>query len=179
MKDAFEIYAYKPAEGVGYCNPGEATKMKTDQAARKRSEADALKVAFDLPFATELTGGETVGYIDTEWYEVQEPKLTGETLQEKVKENIQVLRGDEQPGLGDGPDWGALGEIGRAVETADQVPPDLPHNPLGFFAAVNKVTTPVCKYGSLGDLLNFLGRKSWPADKDNEGWAECWAKAVG
>jgi hypothetical protein len=181
MKDAFEIYAYKPAEGVGYCNPGEATKMKTDQAARKRSEADALKVAFDLPFATELTGGETVGYIDTEWEVLgTEPHLTGEPLQEKAKENIRVLRGDEKElGIGDdyaqpkGPDWGALGE---AVETTDQIPPDLPHDALGFFAYVNKNVGN--KYTTVRELLTALGRKSWPTDKEHDEWAECWKKAT-
>ena len=71
MENAFERYAYQPTAGIGYCLTSEATKMKTDQAARKRAEADALKQAFDLPFATEGNGGEPVGYVDAEYQIIQ------------------------------------------------------------------------------------------------------------
>lgn len=71
MPDAAHRYAYRPTIGIGYFNRGEASKMKADQAARKRAEADALKQAFDLPFASEVGNGSTVGYVDTEWAEVE------------------------------------------------------------------------------------------------------------
>jgi len=74
MANAFEVYAYKPAEGIGYVTPGESTKMKPDQAARKRAESDALKVAFDLPFASEVGNGNTIGYVDAEWSDVTDRK---------------------------------------------------------------------------------------------------------
>jgi hypothetical protein len=181
QENAFEVYAYRPAEGIGYAIPGETTRMKLDQAGRKRSEADSLKVAFDLPFANEVGGEDRVGYVDTEWEVLgTEPHLTGEPLQEKAKENIRVLRGDEKElGIGDdyaqpkGPDWGALGE---AVETTDQIPPDLPHDALGFFAYVNKNVGN--KYTTVRELLTALGRKSWPTDKEHDEWAECWKKAT-
>lgn len=96
MENAFEVYAYRPAIGIGYWTPGESTKMKGDQAARKRAEAEALKVAFDLPFASEIGNGDRIGYVDAEWSEVQDvaPKLTGEALQERMAENVKILRGD-------------------------------------------------------------------------------------
>jgi len=78
MKDAAERYAYTPTVGIGYWMQGESTKMKPDQVARKRAEADALKVAFDLPFAGEIGNGNRVGYVDAEEWEVrpvQEPAL--------------------------------------------------------------------------------------------------------
>lgn len=68
MENAFERYAYQPTGGIGYCHPAEPTKMKPDQCARKRAEADALKQAFDLPFATDGNGGDAVGYIDAEYH---------------------------------------------------------------------------------------------------------------
>lgn len=130
MENAFEVYAYRPAIGIGYWTPGESTKMKGDQAARKRSEAEALKVAFDLPFASEIGNGDRIGYVDAEWSEVQDvaPKLTGEALQARVRENIEILRGnpDDPDPLGidtGGPIWDA-----NTVKSGEEPPkpePDL------------------------------------------------------
>ena len=92
MKDAAERYAYKPAVGIGYWVQGESTKMKGDQAARKRAEAEALKIAFDLPFASEIGNGDTVGYIDAEEWEVL--PSSGGASPEKVERNSRQLYGD-------------------------------------------------------------------------------------
>jgi len=101
MDNAFEVYAYKPAEGVGYCMPGEATKMKTDQAARKRAEADALKVAFDLPFASEVGNGDRVGYVDAEWSDVTDKQPGPEWTAPVVEAGMDDL--EEEAIVGEGP----------------------------------------------------------------------------
>lgn len=91
MKDAAERFAYKPTIGVGFWTPGEQTRMKGDQAARKRAEADALKMAFDLPFASEVGNGERVGYVDAEEYEILPPQATAE----RVADTSRALYGQE------------------------------------------------------------------------------------
>lgn len=175
MKNAFEIYAYKPAEGIGYATQDEVSKMKIDQRARKRAESDALKVAFDLPFATEITGGgEAIGYVDTEW-EVQgvEQKLTGEPLQQKLAENIKALRGDES-------DLGDELEDYLDAEITPEIP-DFPHDPSGFFGAVNKHTN--YRYKSVQELTakfkEELNMTKWPRREDNQAWDDLWLSAVG
>ncbi len=95
MKDAAERYGYKPTVGIGYCAKGEATKMKPDQAARKRAEADALKVAFDLPFATDVGNGNRVGYVDD--LEAMDTAIDGEYRQvdqDRVERTSRALYGD-------------------------------------------------------------------------------------
>lgn len=92
MKDAANRYAYKPAVGIGYFVLGEASKMKPDQAARKRAESEALKVAFDLPFASEIGNGDRVGYIDAEDWEVLPGPTACNVDQERTK---MVERGVE------------------------------------------------------------------------------------
>lgn len=90
MKDAAERYAYKPTVGIGFWVPGEPTKMKPDQAARKRAEADALKMAFDLPFASESGNGERVGFVDAEEWDVSPPYDTATSMED----NSRMLYGD-------------------------------------------------------------------------------------
>lgn len=176
MKNAFEVYAYKPAEGIGYAVPGESTKMKLDQSARKRSEAEALKVSFDLPFANELGGDDRVGFVDAEWYDVQqEPKFTGEKLQERLKENVELLRGSEDgPGIGD--DEPDLDDVFN-----EEPIPDFPHEPMGFFGAVNKVTN--YKYKNLKHLTEKFKRElnmtKWPKKEDNVAWNDLLRCATG
>jgi len=92
MKDAAERYAYKPSVGIGYWKVGEKTKMKPDQAARKRAEAEALKVAFDLPFATEVGNGNRVGYADAEEWDIA-PVQT-ESSPEVDSETGEIIDGD-------------------------------------------------------------------------------------
>lgn len=111
MKDAFEVYAYRPAEGIGYGMPNEDSRMKLDQRARKRAEADALKVAFDLPFASEVGNGDRVGYVDAEW--------------------------DVVPSGGGGPQW--TEEIAPESEPVVEIS-DLPTEPTKFLGAVNQAT---------------------------------------
>ncbi len=201
MTNAHEVYAYKPAEGIGYATPGEFSKMKDDQRARKRSEAEALKVAFDLPFQNEIgTSGDRIGYVDAEEWEVQDPapKLTGDALQERMAENVKILRGDP-----DDPDPLGIDATGPAYDSpafkaGEEQPaeqPDLddvfpreappksgpiPCEPSKFFAAVNKETS--FYYRNLSHLANALkseiGRTAWPATKDVDVWGECWAAAV-
>jgi len=55
-------------EGVGIFRQGERTKMEPMQVVRKRAEADALKIAFDLPFGDQNANGDYVA-IDAD-YEV-------------------------------------------------------------------------------------------------------------
>jgi hypothetical protein len=163
MVNAWEVYAYKPAEGIGYCNPGESTKMKPDQAARKRAEADALKVAFDLPFASEVGNGNTVGYVDAEWSDVTDRKH--------------------------GPEWPPeiAPEEDEPVIVFSDIPPEPPAStytgptePSRFFGEVNKATG--FYYRAIQSLANSIkeetGRSAWPATKDTAGWSECWDAAL-
>jgi len=164
MDNAFEVYAYKPAEGIGYCTPGESTKMKTDQAARKRAEADALKVAFDLPFASETgQNGDHIGYVDAEWSDVTDRKH--------------------------GPEWApeAVPEEDEPVAIFSDIPAEPPKptytgptEPSHFFGEVNKTTG--FYYRAIQHLANAIkeetGRTAWPATKDTAGWAECWDAAL-
>lgn len=193
MVNAHEIYAYKPAEGIGYATPGEFSKMKDDQRARKRSEAEALKVAFDLPFQNEIgTNGDRIGYVDAEEWEVQDaaPKLTGEALQDRMAENVKILRGNP-----DDPDPLGIDAAGPAYDSpafkAGEEPPDLdavfpreappksgpiPCEPSKFFAAVNKETN--FYYKNLSHLLNALKEKTWPGPKDAAAWADYYRRAI-
>ncbi len=109
MTDAVDRYAYRPATGIGYWTVGETTKMKGDQAARKRAEADALKQAFDLPFASEVGNGNTIGYVDTEWREVsqatgpewtelEEAEIVGpETPRAEIPREVPVTAAGKRP----------------------------------------------------------------------------------
>ena len=100
MKDAADRYAYRPTVGIGYATPGEASKMKTDQRARKRAEAEALKVAFDLPFASETGNGERVGYVDAEWDLVELPGDKALPVEPESRGRTKLFKGDasRQPG---------------------------------------------------------------------------------
>ena len=55
--------------GIGYIKKGESTKMDPVQVAMKRSEADALKRRFDLPFIVPTEHSSELP-IDVEWTEV-------------------------------------------------------------------------------------------------------------
>jgi hypothetical protein len=89
--------------GIGYMKVGESTKMDPVQAAMKRSEADALKRRFDLPFAIAGDGnGET---IEAEWAEVgdldDEPAPANPGPAPETAENKEALfgtdNGNERP----------------------------------------------------------------------------------
>lgn len=68
-----EQYLYRPAMGIGYWRQGEKTKMKPDQCARKRAEAEALKVAFDMPFGFQVGNGTpAVGVVDREAVDLED-----------------------------------------------------------------------------------------------------------
>lgn len=119
MADAVDRYAYRPATGIGYWTVGECTKMKGDQAARKRAEADALKQAFDLPFASEVGNGSTVGYVDMEWSEAQKPsgpEWTG-FVDGETGEVVEVTPATKAEPTGD-----AMAYIREAQATADAKP---------------------------------------------------------
>ena len=166
MRDAADRYAYRPSIGIGYFIRGEASKMKADQAARKRAEADALKQAFDLPFASEIGNGSTVGYVDTEWAEVEEAHAPAgphvDLYGDRDLEDEPVLVGltDTAPPT--------VGE--RALAQADE--PSVPNNPTGLVAAVNAVTNGY--YHSIPHLLNACGRKNWPAPQNADEWHQCY-----
>lgn len=84
-----EQFAYRPIVGIGYWLPHERTKMKGDQAARKRAEAEALKVVSDIPIMTTPgrpsdEQGEAAGYIDGD-YTVTIPMNEVDTELEKAE----------------------------------------------------------------------------------------------
>ncbi|MEN6507011.1 MAG: hypothetical protein ABFD92_20950 [Planctomycetaceae bacterium] len=166
MKDAFEVYAYRPAEGIGYGIPSEDSRMKLDQRARKRAEADALKVAFDLPFASEVGNGDRVGYVDAEWTDVSDQQQPGQSGPKWTPEVVNA--GEEPPAKPEPPRPSAFPSG------------PIPCEPSKFFAAVNKETN--FYYRNLSHLANALkgdiGRTAWPATKDVDAWGECWAAAV-
>lgn len=56
-------------EGIGVFRSGERTKMEPIQVVRKRAEADALKIAFDLPFGDVNAEGD-YEVIDADYEEV-------------------------------------------------------------------------------------------------------------
>ena len=81
-------------EGVGYLKRGEATRMDPVQCAMKRSEADALKRRFDLPFA--IPSEPNGDAIDAEWVEVTEEEEQTEDLSKKAQEGIDTLFGADE-----------------------------------------------------------------------------------
>lgn len=83
--------------GYGYFTPGEKSKMKPSACAMKRSEADALRRRFDLPFGSAVGVNGDTDSVDAE-YTVSEP--AGESpaeIQAKIqagKSASAALRGD-------------------------------------------------------------------------------------
>lgn len=75
--------------GIGYIKEGEKTKMDPIQVAMKRSEADALKRRFDLPFAIPLEPSDNI-IVDGEWAEALQ-----DSNEENAHEGSAALFGDE------------------------------------------------------------------------------------
>ena len=195
MKDAAERYAYKPSIGIGFWVKGESTRMKPDQVARKRAEAEALRQAFDLPFASEVGNGETVGYVDAdEWRVSPDPAPAPDP--ERVEKTSSQLYGDPNfEGFGDEPAAPATPapELDDELvdEADDEQPeqdqgggdPDAPAitSPKELLAAVNAET--MGHYNSIPHLLNaakqVLGADwKWPTADDAGGYAEALAVLV-
>lgn len=90
--------------GVGFYQPGEQTRMKPHQCGMKRSEADALKRRFDLPFEG---GAGTANDADTDNGGNAQAEFTVETpeeIQAKMKIASKSVRGD-QGDIDLGPGW--------------------------------------------------------------------------
>ncbi|KKN73427.1 hypothetical protein LCGC14_0401300 [marine sediment metagenome] len=88
-----EVLGKRPySTGVGYIKDGESTRMDPIQVAMKRSEADALKRRFDLPFAvpSEPTGPIIAG----EWTLEEDPE-NGSNGEEEATEATETLFGSE------------------------------------------------------------------------------------
>jgi hypothetical protein len=78
--------------GYGYYKSGESSKMSPVQAAMKRSEADAIKRRFDVPWDLAVEGPEGVPDMDTipvEWREAVEPAKT--TPEQRAADNTAIF----------------------------------------------------------------------------------------
>ena len=79
-------------EGIGYLKKGEATRMDPAQVAMKRSEADALKRRFDLPFAIPSQPNDMPTIVEGEWIEATED----DGLKEEAAEASKILYGEDE-----------------------------------------------------------------------------------
>jgi hypothetical protein len=203
MADAAERYAYKPTIGIGYWLPTEQTKMKGDQVARKRAEADGLKQSFDLPFASELGNGGTVGYVDVEWADAQ-PAINGpecrtdtfttglsETGTEEVaKDNPKVTaaptptstptptqtRAPAAPSL---PPNGKDNGNGQPAAPSTADPPA--RRPADLLKVVNgRIQVPYENIQHLAQAIKSMsgGPWRWPEFKDATGWQQAYDLAM-
>ena len=83
--------AARPIIGYGVCRKGDSTKMEHLQCAMKRAEADALKRAYDLPFA--VTEFETVMPETLATVTIEDDEVTAEDERSRAKQDAVDLFG--------------------------------------------------------------------------------------
>jgi hypothetical protein len=155
-------------EGVGIYRMGERTKMEPIQVARKRAEADALKIAFDLPFGDQNANGD-YDVIEGEYSEKGADWFAGQ--------------GDGVGGDVPGEDWpqapldpqAAEAESGPVVGPAPP-PPDAPQEP----PPVDGNDRPYGPHLLRKKLVEMAGDSQLPATNGQipfvaRKWQECFA----